>query len=218
MINLIAHRGNNNHFYQENTIDAVLNCLKKEYIQGVEIDVQITKDKKVVISHDYTINRITKKFGIIRNLTLKQLKKYNFGNSYKKSKIITLNKMLKKIKSFKLIIIDIKSYFLDYKYVANLVIKTVKKYKNLNIILASASNKLTDYLLTKKLNLSIGQFVLSPYTVNKNYNIYFINYKLFNKVKSNKLLFYWTVNKKSFFDKHKISPNMYFITDKAYLL
>lgn len=226
IINLIAHRGNNNHKFQENTLDGVLSCLEKDYIKGIEIDVQLTKDGKLVINHDYTIHRVSDGYGIIRNMNYNDLKKYNFGNKYKSSTILTLNEMLKRIKTNKIIIIDIKSYFIDYKLIADNVLKVVNKYKRLNIILSSASNKLTDYLLTKKTHCEIGNSVPVVTTkknidiMYKRYSNLFINYKFFKSFKTNKLLFFWTINKKEFFQTkyNQITPNMYFITDKAYLL
>ncbi len=225
MNNLISHRGNNDHSYQENTIGAVLSSLKEDYIKGVEIDVQITKDKKLVVNHDYTIHRVSDGYGIIRNMTLKELKQFNFGNKYHSSKIVTLNEMLNKIKSNKLIIIDIKSYFLDYREVANLVLKVVKKYKHLNIWLTSASNKLTEYLINHNYLFNIGLSIpiipsemdIDEYDIR--YNGFFINYNFFQSLTTNKTLFFWTVNKKEFFQTHlkNITDKMYFITDKSYL-
>ena len=45
---LIAHRGLDNHKYSENSFKAILTSLNEKYIDGVEFDVRITKDKKIV--------------------------------------------------------------------------------------------------------------------------------------------------------------------------
>ena len=74
MFNLIAHRGNNNHQYPENSLDAILSSLNEEYIKGVEFDVRMTKDKKVVVIHDFTINRTSNGHGIVKKMTLRELK------------------------------------------------------------------------------------------------------------------------------------------------
>ena len=54
---LIAHRGNDNHKYLENTKEAVIYCLNKEYIDGIEIDIRVTKDKEFVLSHNMLIDK-----------------------------------------------------------------------------------------------------------------------------------------------------------------
>ena len=41
---LIAHRCNDNHNYRENSIKSAFEALNKEYIDGIEIDLRITKD------------------------------------------------------------------------------------------------------------------------------------------------------------------------------
>lgn len=48
---IIAHRGNDG-IHQENSLEAILNSLDSIYTDGVEIDVRLTKDNKLVINHD----------------------------------------------------------------------------------------------------------------------------------------------------------------------
>ena len=48
----IAHRGLDKHNFKENSIEAFKYCFNSSYIDGVEMDVRLTRDKKVVISHD----------------------------------------------------------------------------------------------------------------------------------------------------------------------
>ena len=87
----IAHRGNDNHEYKENSIDALIYCLNQEYIDGVELDIRITFDNKIVIYHDMLYK-------------LKSIKK----TKYKYLKLDLLDKFLKKINSNKIILIEIK--------------------------------------------------------------------------------------------------------------
>ena len=51
-MHFIAHRGLDNHDYQENTIKALKEALKQEYISGVELDVRMSRDNKFVIYHN----------------------------------------------------------------------------------------------------------------------------------------------------------------------
>ena len=48
---IIAHRGNDQ-IHKENSKEAILNSLTKDYINGVEFDIRLTKDNKFIINHD----------------------------------------------------------------------------------------------------------------------------------------------------------------------
>lgn len=60
--NLIAHRGLH-YNYLENTLGAFKEAIKNNYI--IELDVRLTKDKKVIVFHDNNLFRIT---GINKNI------------------------------------------------------------------------------------------------------------------------------------------------------
>ena len=48
---IISHRGNDLHKFKENTKEAIISTLSNDYTSGVELDVRMTKDKKIVLSH-----------------------------------------------------------------------------------------------------------------------------------------------------------------------
>ncbi|MEG1244601.1 MAG: glycerophosphodiester phosphodiesterase family protein, partial [Oscillospiraceae bacterium] len=54
MTNLICHRGALK-YAPENTVPAFLKAVELE-ADGVEFDVHLTKDKQLVVCHDYSIN------------------------------------------------------------------------------------------------------------------------------------------------------------------
>lgn len=68
----IAHRGLFNHNYPENSLGAFENAVKNNF--GIELDVQFTKDKKVVVFHDDNLERMTKDKRNVNELTYKELK------------------------------------------------------------------------------------------------------------------------------------------------
>lgn len=45
----------------------------------IELDVQFSKDKEIVVIHDYDIKRITGQDGYIKEMTVQQLKQYDIG-------------------------------------------------------------------------------------------------------------------------------------------
>lgn len=217
---LIAHRANDNHNYFENTKEAVEECLKKDYISGIEIDVRMTKDKKIVVLHDYTISRVSNGFGIVKNMTLKDLQKYNFGNQKHKSKINTLDAILKKVKEYnsdKLIILDIKMELDNIKEIGKSLLKIINKYKKINLLIMSFNTKILKYL-KKKCEYKLGKaYLIDSDIFQYEYDAYFIRYKYYKKYDIKKPIFYWTVNKKDFIEKNKQTFLIkdYIITDKA---
>ena len=69
---IIAHRGSHLHV-PENTLAAYKNAIK-EGADYVEIDLRTTKDGHLVIMHDESINRMTGKKGLIKDLNYSEIK------------------------------------------------------------------------------------------------------------------------------------------------
>ena len=71
---LYAHRGlhSNDGQYPENSLSAFR--LAREAGYGVELDIQLTADRKVVVFHDELLSRVTGKDGYLRNLKAENLK------------------------------------------------------------------------------------------------------------------------------------------------
>ena len=66
---------------------------------AVEIDIQLTKDKKIIVAHDKNTYRLAGKFKNILSQTLNELKSLDVGSykgeKWKSEKIPTLNEVLK---------------------------------------------------------------------------------------------------------------------------
>ena len=80
MINFYAHRARNNHSFKDNSKEAILSSINKDYISGVEIDIRLTKDKKIVIYHDpiIIINGKLKMINEVNYIDLNKLDKSYF--------------------------------------------------------------------------------------------------------------------------------------------
>ena len=76
MLNL-AHRGFKSRF-PENTKIAFLKAIDVG-ADGVEFDVHLTEDRQVVIIHDETLDRTSDGKGLVKNHTLKELKRLNMA-------------------------------------------------------------------------------------------------------------------------------------------
>ena len=73
---IIAHRGiHDNEKIYENTLESFELAIKKGYI--IELDIRITKDKKIVVFHDSNTKRITKQNKIIEESAYQELNNQN---------------------------------------------------------------------------------------------------------------------------------------------
>lgn len=79
-VNIIAHRGANKRAPQ-NTLPAFQKAIDMG-TDGFETDVHLSKDGVPVICHNYTIDETSNGTGKIEEMTLEQLKGYDFGSYY----------------------------------------------------------------------------------------------------------------------------------------
>ena len=68
---IYAHRGYSAK-YPENTLSAFKAALP--HVDGIELDVQLTRDGRLVVIHDETVDRTTNGSGFIKDMTLRQLR------------------------------------------------------------------------------------------------------------------------------------------------
>ncbi|MCL2411625.1 MAG: hypothetical protein FWC97_08285 [Treponema sp.] len=124
----IAHRGlfENSGDAPENTILAFKKAVNAGY--GIELDVQITKDKRIVVAHDYDLKRICGEDILIKDLTYQELRKYKVLNS--NESIPLLEDALGVINGKVPLIVEIKTES-DYKEVTMLTSKILSSYSGL---------------------------------------------------------------------------------------
>jgi len=75
---ICAHRGANE-THPENTLAAFREAVRLG-AHMIEFDVQITKDKQLVIMHDKSVDRTTNGKGLVSDLTLSEIKKLDAGS------------------------------------------------------------------------------------------------------------------------------------------
>jgi len=106
----IAHRGASG-LAPENTLAAFSKALEIG-VDAVELDVHATKDRKVVVIHDSTLDRTTDVKGRVSELTLAEILKakagIRFGKEFSQEKIPTLNESLDLIKDNAITVVEIK--------------------------------------------------------------------------------------------------------------
>ncbi len=96
---ICAHRGENQ-VNPENTLSAFREAVSLG-AHMIEFDVRMTKDGHLVIMHDKTVDRTTNGKGLVRELTLKQIKELDAGNwkskKFKEEKVPLLSEALEVI-------------------------------------------------------------------------------------------------------------------------
>jgi len=92
---VVAHRGASGH-RPEHTLAAYELALEQG-ADGLECDVRLTADHELVCVHDRTIDRTSDGSGVVSELTLAQLREYDFGARHSSglhAQILTLTELL----------------------------------------------------------------------------------------------------------------------------
>lgn len=219
LCNLIAHRGRNSSIFGENTKEGIFDSFNSSYVSGVEIDVRITKDNKIVVIHDMTINRTSDGYGFVNRMSFWKLRKYNFGTSENNSKICLLKDILRGVSKDKIVLIEIKCELCDIDRFVKYFVKTVKPFIDKNIYVMSFNSNIIRTIKDKfpfiKCGFLIGSVVNSNHIDDEMDFIAISSYSI-NKVKSySKPLFVWAINsKKKYLELiNKMNSSTYFIVD-----
>lgn len=129
----IAHRGLHNELYPENTLEAFQNAIDNNV--AFELDVHLSKDNKLIVSHDSDLERMTGKKGIIEELTLKEIKEeYRIKDKFI---IPTLDEVLKLNSERVPLVIELKIHDKNDREITNVLkeyLKDIKDKKNFMII------------------------------------------------------------------------------------
>lgn len=109
---IYAHRGAS-YDYPENTMLAFQKAVEQG-ADGIELDVQFTKDKKIIVCHDDNIDRTSNGTGFVEDMTYEELLEYDFGvfkgEAFAGEKIPLLSQVLDLIKESGLLLnIEIKN-------------------------------------------------------------------------------------------------------------
>lgn len=111
MTYIVAHRGASFHA-PENTISAFQKAIELG-ADGIETDVQVTFDHKLVIHHNYSVDGTTGVTGRIADMTLEELKRLDVGShkspEYAGERIATLEECLATVGSMKLVNVELKA-------------------------------------------------------------------------------------------------------------
>ncbi|SCY98180.1 glycerophosphoryl diester phosphodiesterase [Paenibacillus polysaccharolyticus] len=112
---------------------------------GVELDVQLTKDGEVVVIHDETVDRTSNGQGWVKDFTLSEIKKLNFNKRGLTEpmfmEVPTLAEVLELLKSTGLTInIELKTGIIYYDGIESIALKVVEQYGMSDRIVWSSFN------------------------------------------------------------------------------
>ena len=227
-LNIYAHRGLfDNKKIVENTISAFKKTLLNSI--NIELDVRLTKDKKIIVFHDASIKRLTGIDTLVKDMTYDELSKINLLNTTDKipllEEVLTLvrgkvNLLIEIKENFSnKVLIDLNKLLLDYNG------KVLLQSFNPIIIRKMAHTSLKRYkigiLLTneyKSFKGALYDAFIYKYLIKQNYISFISSPKeLVFKVKevSLKELFIWTIKTKNEFNKYKKYSNNLICDEKG---
>ena len=205
----VAHRGYHNEQYTENGFGAFKNAIDNNF--AFELDVHLTKDEKLIVSHDASLKRTTCKEGIIEELTLEEIKSnYHLLDG---CEVPTLEEVFEFTKESVPIVVELKPYTKtkNYKVLAFKVMDALKEIKDKrNIILISfypqcllpfkGSGFIRCLLVDRKNSWS---FALRHFFEGVDLEWQLLKEEKYQKVKQNKLVMCWTIEIKKDYNEIK---------------
>lgn len=210
---IIGHRGASG-YRPENTKSSI-NLAIEQGCHGIEVDVQLSYDNRLVIFHDWDIKRITGKNALVQDLTLEQLKSLDIGSwheiKYKDEKILTLEELIELCPNDLLLNLEIKAMATDYRHIEAKVMDTLVRYNRLrNTIITSFNHRILFNMQKYSRHVETGILYYSyPINIDKylyvdcmninycNPNYAYIDKYLIEKLKYNNFkILAWTVNTK----------------------
>ncbi|MDQ0340870.1 glycerophosphoryl diester phosphodiesterase [Caldalkalibacillus uzonensis] len=140
---IFAHRGAKG-THPENTMIA-FQTAEQQGADGIELDVQLSKDGVPVVIHDETVDRTTNGSGWVKDMTYQELQTLDAGSwfdpSFTGQRIPTLNEVLAWVRDTPLLInIELKNGIVPYPNLEQIVIDLVHRYQLEKRVILSSFN------------------------------------------------------------------------------
>jgi glycerophosphoryl diester phosphodiesterase len=118
----------------------------KQGADGVELDTHLSKDGKLIVLHDFTVDSTTNGKGLAKDKTLAELKELDAGSSfsaeYAGTQIPTLDEVFEAVGKKLFINVEIKSETQETDGVEQAVADCITKYGLANSVIVSSFNPL----------------------------------------------------------------------------
>ncbi|WP_010093148.1 glycerophosphodiester phosphodiesterase [Ornithinibacillus scapharcae] len=187
---IIGHRGASK-LAPENTMYA-FELAYQLGAEGIETDVQLTKDNVPVLIHDETLKRTTNGTGYVKEFTYEELKQLDagswFASEFSDARIISLEEFLVWIKPKDLYLnIELKNNKIDYQDLESIVYESLKSHRLIDrTTISTFSSKSIKRLSKYKNDLEIAYLTskkkpnLVEYAKDLGANALHIKYRLLN--------------------------------------
>ncbi len=140
---IVAHRGWSSKA-PENTLSAIKLALAEEKIDGIEIDIQMTKDGVLILAHDFILGRTSNGVGYISDFTYQELRSFDFGgwfgDHFTGEEIPRLEEVLEIIDGKKDLFIEIKKGGNMYPNIEKKLTHILNNYKHKDKIWVESFN------------------------------------------------------------------------------
>jgi glycerophosphoryl diester phosphodiesterase len=143
MTKIIAHRGASG-YAPENTM-AAFELALEQGSHGIETDVHLTKDGKMILTHDHILGRTAEGTGELKDFTLEELQKKDWGSwyspSFKNERLPELKDLLHLLRGKDLYLnLEIKFGTPYYKGLEEKILKEIKGMIDLERLIMSSFN------------------------------------------------------------------------------
>ena len=141
-VSIFAHRGAS-HQAPENTLEAFQKAVDQG-VDGIELDVQMTKDQVLVVAHDEQLERVSNGKGDLRDHTLQELRALDFScghDEYSQVKIPTLAEVLELVKDSDIVLnIELKTSLFWYPGIEDATVQLVQEKSMEDRVIYSSFN------------------------------------------------------------------------------
>lgn len=140
---IYAHRGSKG-THPENTIAAFEEAVRLG-VDGIELDVHLSRDGELIVIHDEKVDRTTDGEGHVRDMTLEELKKLDAGSWFREefagAKIPVLAEVLELLQGTGIKLnVEIKSDVIPYQGIEDKVLEALEKYEYKSNAIISSFN------------------------------------------------------------------------------
>jgi len=207
----MAHRGFSG-IAPENTMIAFEKVLELDNVHSIELDVQLSREGIPVIIHDFSLERTTNGFGLVRDKTYHELRELDagswFSEQYAGEKIPSLEEVLELLRNKECLVnIELKTAGGLYKGYEHTIIDLVKKYGMENkVCLTSFDHKVIKNIKDIETEIRTGLIIEgNPVLLREqlldcgasilSINVHFLTFELVERLKKDQFdIFTWTVN------------------------
>lgn len=139
---IIGHRGAAG-YAPENTL-ASMDLAYKQGCDGIEFDVQLTKDHELVVIHDWSVDRTTNGTGQVKDLTLMEIRSLDAGSwfspDYKGEGVPTLQEVFDHFPKNYLLNVEIKIQGFDDRPIEREVLRVIEAFDRKESTVVSSFN------------------------------------------------------------------------------